>query len=177
MLLNLYIKGGGALIGVRDAINRHLRERQVPLIKFKPLSQVRDQWLAPTRLRAWLIGLFGLLALLVTLSGVVGVVSHNVSRRLRELGVRMAVGASPSDIVRSFLIAGLKLLIPGLLLGLALMLAGAPLLQTVLYQTRALNPVVYLLVAAVLSGAVLAAVYAPARKAARLEPRSVLHVE
>jgi ABC-type antimicrobial peptide transport system permease subunit len=129
------------------------------------------------RLRAVLIGLFGLLALVVTLSGVVGVVTYNISQRVREIGVHMAIGATPADIVGMFLAQGFKVYGLGLLLGLAMLLGGAPLIAPLLYATSPLSPAIYLVSALVLTLAVLMAMYLPARKASALSPVAALHFE
>jgi ABC-type antimicrobial peptide transport system permease subunit len=129
------------------------------------------------RLRAVLIGLFGLLALVVTLSGVVGVVTYNISQRVREIGIHMAIGASPLAVVRMFMAGGLKLYLAGLLLGLVLMLAMAPFLDPLLYETRTMDAGIYLLSACALALAVLGAIYLPARKAGALNPTEALHAE
>src|SRR5690606_8133074 len=88
----------GRLIGgiVRD-IQPHQSVESVA-----PLAAIQSDWLAPFSLRTLLIVLFGLLALVVTLSGVIGVVSYNIGQRVREIGVHMAVGANPGNVTRMF---------------------------------------------------------------------------
>ena len=124
-----------------------------------------------------LIALFGILALLVTLSGVIGVVSYNVSQRVREIGVHMAIGANPSNIMGMFIKQGLKIYACGLLLGLGLMLFTAPLLGPLLYQTAGFHTGIYLANIMLLTCAVLLAMYLPARKAAAMSPVTALHCE
>src|SRR5690606_7821885 len=143
----------------------------------KPLRDVQSAWLTPARLRATLIGLFGSLALVVTLSGVIGAVSYNVSQRVREIGIHMAIGATPTGVTRLFVVDGLKVYLAGVLLGMALMLTATPFLEPLLYQTAATDISVYLLSTLVLTLAVLVAVYLPASRAGAMSPAAALHGE
>ncbi len=121
--------------------------------------------------------MFGLLALAVTLSGVIGVVSYNISQRIREIGVHMAIGANAGNIVRMFITQGFKVYLVGLVTGLLLLLIGSSVIQPLLYETSALNPAVYLISATVLTFAVVIAMYLPARKASTMSPTEALHAE
>src|SRR5690606_37429967 len=107
-LLNLYIREDGAAQGLEEAVTRRFQRLapQVPPPVFRPLSAARDQWLAPFRLRAALIGLFAVLALAVTLAGVVGMVAFDAGQRRREIGIRAAIGATPGAIVATFMSEG-----------------------------------------------------------------------
>jgi putative ABC transport system permease protein len=113
----------------------------------------------------------------VTLSGVIGVVSYNVSQRIREIGIHMAIGANPQHIVRMFLAQGLRIHVAGLVLGLAMMLALASLLGGFLYRTHPFYPPVYAAILLVLTVTAIGAMYVPARRAGRLEPVNALHSE
>jgi predicted permease len=177
--LSLYLSSAGNpndVVSAITAIVRDLYPRQ-PVERTVALDSLKTEWMAPARLRAIAITLFGGLALIVTLSGVIGVVSCNVSRRLREIGIHMATGASPGNILNLFLIDGLKVYLAGLLLGLALMLAGAPLIEPFLYETAAMDLGIYLASTLVLTLAVLIALYLPARQASRMSPTAALHFE
>ncbi|MDR2214081.1 MAG: ADOP family duplicated permease, partial [Pseudomonadales bacterium] len=145
--LSLYVKGAGdpaVLTRALTTIVHDLNPRQ-PVERAVTLDTLKSEWLAPARLRAIAITVFGALALIVTFSGVIGVVSYNVNARRREIGIHLAAGATPGNILRLFLVDGLRIYAMGLLLGLALMLVLAPLLAPLLYQTAALDGVVYLL--------------------------------
>ncbi|HWK55317.1 MAG TPA: ABC transporter permease [Hyphomicrobiales bacterium] len=177
--INLYVKTTTDLRQTANAVAAIIQRLDPlqPIDAITPLDEVRDQWLAPTKLRTSLIAVFGVLALVVTLSGVIGVVSYNISQRVREIGVHMAIGAHPTGIMRLFIFQGLKIFLRGLLLGLALMLVAAPSIEPLLYETSAMNPLIYLASALVLSLTVLLALYLPARRAARMEPVSALRSE
>jgi predicted permease len=178
-LINLYVKTNGDWRQTADAVAAIVQRHDPlqPIDSITSLDEVKDQWLVPTRLRTGLIAAFGVLALLVTLSGVIGVVSYNISQRVREIGVHMAVGASPRGILRLFIGQGLKIYLLGLSLGLALMFLVAPLVEPLLYETPAFDIRLYCVSALVLSLAVLVALYLPARKASRMNPTAALHTE
>lgn len=177
--VNLYIKTRTDLLETAHAVAAIMQRLDPlqPIDSITPLDEVRSQWLAPTRLRTGLVAVFGILALVVTLSGVIGVVSYNIGQRVREIGVHMAMGASPASIRRLFIFQGLKIFLLGLLLGLMLMFAASPFIEPLLYETAALNPVVYLASALMLSLTVLLALYLPASRAARMDPVAALRSE
>jgi putative ABC transport system permease protein len=175
--VNLYVKSAANPADLATTIAAAVHEidpRQSVLIK--PLGEIKSAWLAPTRLRATLISLFGVLALIVTLSGVVGVVSYNISQRVREIGIHMAIGANPTNIQRMFIVQVLKIYLIGLALGCVAMFFAAPLLEPLLYQTTALDPAVYLASLMLLTISVLTAIYLPTRKASSLHPAAALHM-
>ncbi len=155
----------------------HRIDSQQAVDSVKTLEAIKAERLATPRLIAMLVGLFGLLALWVTLSGVIGVVSYNVSQRIREIGIHMAIGANPRHVVRMFLDQGLRIHAAGVLLGLAMMLLMASLLGGFLYRTNPFYPPVYLAILVVLTLTVLGAMYVPARRAGALEPVHALHNE
>lgn len=176
--VTLYLKtsaNAAVLAGTIANVVHEIDPRQSVLVK--PLTDIKSTWLAPMRLRATLIGLLGVLALIVTLSGVIGIVSYNISQRIREIGVHMAIGATPSRVARLFVADGLKVYAAGLLLGLALMVLAAPFLEPLLYETSVLDAGVYLISTLVLTLAVLGAIYLPASKAGAMSPVAALHGE
>ncbi len=177
--INLYVSTTADMSTVADNITDiiHGIDPGQAVTSILPLNEVKAQWLAPSRLRATLIAMFGVLALAVTLSGVVGVVSWNISQRVREIGIHMAIGANPARVRAIFLRDGAAVYVLGWLLGLLLLLLSLPVLEPMLYETRALNPGIFLASTAVLSLAVLLAMYIPARRAGGLAPMEALHHE
>src|SRR5690606_27393166 len=111
------------------------------------------------------------------ISGVIGVVSYNVSQRIREIGIHMAIGATPSRIVAMFVTQGLAVFGIGLAVGAALMIGGATNLGALLYRTSAYSPVIYTAAAALLGATVLAALAAPSIRASRFDPSAALRNE
>jgi predicted permease len=177
--LSLYVKSAGAPDALTNSITtivHQLNPRQ-PVERAVALDTLKAEWLAPMRLRAIAIVVFGALALIVTFSGVIGVVSYNVNQRRREIGIHLATGATPRNVVRLFLVDSVKVYGVGLLIGLALMLLLAPLLAPMLYETAAVDVTVYALSMLALTLVVFAAFYVPVRRAAALNPMEALHAE
>lgn len=123
---------------------------------------------------------FAVLALVLAFVGIFGVISYSVSRRVREIGIRMALGATRPDILRMVTVEGLKLAATGVVIG---MVAALVLTRVVsrftrlLYGVGAGDPLIMLTVSTMLIGAALLACYIPARRVARLEPTDSLRQE
>jgi putative ABC transport system permease protein len=132
---------------------------------------------ARRRFQTALVTAFALLALLLAAIGVYGVMSHMVTERSREIGVRLALGARSEDIVRMVLRTGIRLAVPGVAVGLAGAVALSGVLANFLFGVSSLDPAIYLGVAALLSLVALLAAYLPGRSAARLDPLAVLREE
>jgi putative ABC transport system permease protein len=152
-------------------------DKNLPVYDVSPLQQRVDKTLGTRRLAMAVLSVFAVVALLLALLGVYGVLSYSTSRRAHELGIRMALGAVPGDLIRMVLGSGLALTLVGLAVGLAGFLVLARLLSTVLYGVTPRDPVTIVAGVAVLaSGAILAA-YIPARRAARVDPVEALREE
>jgi putative ABC transport system permease protein len=132
---------------------------------------------ARRRFQTALVTAFALLALLLAAIGVYGVMSHMVTERSREIGVRLALGARPEDIVRMMLRSGIRLAVPGVAVGLVGAVALSGVLANFLFGVSSLDPAIYLCVAALLSLVAMLAAYLPGRSAARLDPLAVLRDE
>jgi len=130
--------------------------------------------LYPVRMGAVLLGFFGLLALVLASVGLYGVIAYSVSRRDREIGLRMAMGASPRDVVRLVVGGGMTLVAVGMAVGLVLAASGSRVLEGVLYGTSALDPLAFGGAALVLVAVALLANVLPAVRAARLDPLAAL---
>jgi len=121
-----------------------------------------------------LVLMLGTLAILLAVIGIYGVVAFAVSRRTQEMGIRMALGATRNDILRSLLVSGMRPVVAGLLAGLPLALAASPVLARVLFGAREWDPLVVSAVTALLTAAALAAMLDPALRAARSDPMQAL---
>ncbi len=139
-------------------------------------SQIRDSILA-RRLSVTLALGFALIALLIAAIGVYGVLSYSVARRTQEMGVRMALGAAPSQILGVVLLEGLKLAAAGAAAGVALSLIAGRLLASQLYGVSPADPMTLLAVVAALALTAVAACAAPAIRASRVEPAVALRYE
>jgi predicted permease len=155
----------------------HSMDPRQAVERIRTLEQIRSEWLAAPRLIASLIAALGALALLVTISGVIGVVSYNVSQRVREVGIHMAIGATPSRIVTMFVAQGLAVLAVGLGAGIGLMIAGASSLDALLYETSSSSLTVYATAALLLCLTVLGALAVPSVRASRFDPAAALRNE
>jgi putative ABC transport system permease protein len=148
-----------------------------PAARVRSLEQVRAESVAAPRLTTNLLGLFALLALAIAATGIGGVMALTVGQRRHEIGVRMAIGARPAEILRMILAQGLGLALVGVALGLVGALWLTQVLQQLLFEVTPTDPVTYAGVAAVLGLAALVACYIPARRAARVDPIVALRVE
>jgi predicted permease len=157
---------------MRDAV--HAIDPQQPVDQFRTLDQVRSSALAAPRLTAALIGVFALIALAVTATGLAGVIAFSVNQRSQEFGVRLALGASPSSILQMVLRQGLRLVVIGLVLGgiAAGLLGGA--IRALLFDTQPTDVATYAGVAFVLAAVALVACLMPARRASSVDPLIVL---
>ena len=152
---------------------RHVVARldsQLPVFGVRPLRDVRDASIAPQRLNAVLTGSFALLALALGAVGVAGVVSYAVIQRTPEMAIRMALGATPAQLVHLLTISGLRLCLVGLLAGLAGASALGRAAAGLLYQVRPGDPAILGGVVAVLLAAAALASWLPARRIARIDP-------
>jgi putative ABC transport system permease protein len=131
----------------------------------------------PSRMASAFFGLFGALGLLLAAVGLSGVLAYSVARRTKEIGVRMALGADPSDVLRMILGEGLALTLAGIVIGLLLALVLTRAVASFLYGVSALDPLTYLATTLLLVGVALLACYFPARRAARVDPMVALRRE
>jgi len=139
-----------------------------------PLTEKLALPLLPARITAWLFGFFGLLALLLAAIGIYGVMSFIVSRRTHEIGVRMALGAESSHVLRLTITQGLTLSLIGTVIGLSAALALTQSMKSMLYGVSATDPLTYMGVAVLLIGVSVLACYLPARRAAKISPMIAL---
>jgi len=157
---------------VRDAV--HALDATVPVPPPRPMEQVVSEAVGQPRFRAWLVGLFASAALLLAMVGLYGTIAFSVHQRTRELGLRMALGASPEQTTRLVLASGLKLAGVGAALGVAGAAAVTRVLATMLFGVGPTDPTT--LVMAPLSVIIVAGVacYLPARRVRRIEPLKAL---
>ena len=142
----------------------------LPVYNVRTMNEVIDGSLASRRFSAELVGVFAVMALLLASVGIYGLLAYMVGQRAHEIGVRMALGAMPSTIGKMIVSRGAGL--AGIGVGIGLLLSGimAPMISTVLYGVRPLDPEVFLGVPLILMVVALLASYIPARRAASVNP-------
>jgi predicted permease len=150
----------------------------LPVNEIAPMSAQIGATLAATRLASTLITIFGLVALLLASIGLYGVMAWTVSRRTREVGIRMALGAQPRDVLKLIIKQGMLLAISGVIIGLVAALIATRLIDTQqLYGVRAADPLTFAVIALLLTAVSLLACYVPARRATRVDPLKALRYE
>jgi len=144
---------------------------------FRTFSQIYSASLGSRRFNLILIGFFAIVTLLLATAGVFGVMAYSVSRRTREIGVRVALGARSRDILTMILGQGLGTIVIGIAIGLAGSLALTRTVESQLFGVTATDPLTFAAVVLLLVAAALLACYVPARRAARVDPMVALRYE
>src|SRR5499427_1227031 len=176
----------GSCVTVRTSLSATRLEPQIrreiqavdvnlPVFNVRAMNEVIDGSLASRRLSAELVGVFAVIALLLASVGIYGLLAYMVGQRAHEIGVRMALGATQSTIGRMIVGRGVGLAGIGVGVGLVMSGAMAPLIASLLYGVRPLDPEVFIAVPLILMAVVLLASYIPARRAARVNPIVALH--
>jgi len=129
------------------------------------------------RFRTMLFAIFAGLAVTLAVVGIYGVTAYSVTQRTREIGIRMAMGARAGDIRELVVLGGLRLTVIGVFVGLIGALIATRLLTTLLFETKATDPLTFLLVSVMLAAVTAIACYLPARRAARVDPVVALRSE
>ena len=155
----------------------HAVDPNVAMVAVKTMEQRMGVQLWPFRTLTWMFSICGCLALILATVGLAGVVIHAVSRRVREFGVRLSIGATPRDLTRDVLVSSTRMLIPGVTIGLLLAAGVAQLVRFMFIGVNVLNPTTYLIVAVIQVVIVVIACIGPAIRASRIDPLTALRAE
>ncbi|HEX6464151.1 MAG TPA: ABC transporter permease [Vicinamibacterales bacterium] len=175
----LTVRTAGDAMALAEPLTRGVRDLdpELPLANVRTLDQVAGSALATRRFTLVLVASFGIASLFLALVGVYGVMAQGVGQRIREFGVRQALGARPADIFRLVVSGGFGIAIAGIVAGIAIVLPVTRLIRSLLFRTSPSDPATLSGVAAALLIAALAASFIPARRATRVDPASALRQE
>jgi putative ABC transport system permease protein len=152
-------------------------DQDLPVFEIRTMEQRVLESLTPRRFAMYLLGIFAAVALALSAVGIYGVMAQSVTQRTHEIGIRMALGAEPRDVLRLVVGQGMALAAIGLVTGVAAALGLTRWMSRLLFGVRPTDPLTFLAVAAVLAAVALAACYLPARRATRVNPVEALRHE
>ncbi len=162
-------------VAIRQAV--HSIDKDLPVTDVATMPAMIDKSVAQPRFRTFLLGLFAAMALVLAATGIFGVISYSVSRRTNEIGIRVALGASRSAILRMVLRETLVLTFAGMAIGIPCALAGSHLVVHMLFGVTAYDPATIGVVTLALAAVAALAGYLPARRAMRVDPVVALRFE
>jgi putative ABC transport system permease protein len=148
-----------------------------PVYDVQTLEQLVSQSIAPRRFAMLLLGAFAIVALLLGAIGIYGVISYTMNRRTHEIGIRMALGAQRHDVLALVVRQGMRLALIGVGAGLAGALAATRALQSLLFEVKPFDSLIFLLVTLTLTAVAFVACWLPARRAAKIDPMEALRYE
>ncbi|HEX7296323.1 MAG TPA: ABC transporter permease [Pyrinomonadaceae bacterium] len=177
--MTLVIRTDGEPSAIAPAVQREIRslEPNQPVSDVRTMNQVMSEWVARSRFNTLLLGLFAGLATLLSAVGIFGVMNYSVALRTREIGLRLAVGAQPRQVLLLILKQGFWLTIVGVILGLAAASALTRLLSGLLFGVAAIDVTTFATISLLLVVVSLLACYLPARRAMRIDPLNALRYE
>jgi putative ABC transport system permease protein len=152
-------------------------DNTLAIYSVRTLDEYLSASVAQPRFNTLLLGIFAAVALILTTVGLYGVMSYTVTQRTHELGIRMALGAKPADVLKLILRQGMGLTLMGIVLGLAGAFALTRVAESLLFGVSATDPLTFLMVSAFLLGVALVACLVPARRATRVDPMVALRYE
>mgnify|MGYP001059968130 CR=1 FL=1 len=152
-------------------------DKSLPIFDIKPMRERIGQTASRMRYSALLLGVFAFIALALASVGIYGVMSYGVAQRTHEIGIRIALGARPVEVVALVVRRGMTLTLAGIIVGLAAALALSRTLSSLLYGIRPTDPATYALLALLLGAVAFLASYLPAQRAAKVDPLEALRAE
>jgi putative ABC transport system permease protein len=152
-------------------------DKDQPVSSIKPMESMVSASVARPRFYLLLLAIFAALALVLAAVGIYGVLSYSVTQRMHEIGIRLALGAKPSDVIKLIVGQGMTLALIGVAIGLIAAFGLTRLMTSLLYGVSATDPWIFAVLALLLAGVALLASYVPARRATRVDPMIALRYE
>jgi putative ABC transport system permease protein len=152
-------------------------DADLPLYSIRTMNERLAESVAPQRFTLLLMSIFAIVAIALAAIGIYGVMSYNIAQRTHEIGIRMAIGAKTSDVLKMFVRQGMVLAASGMAIGLGAALALTRLMTSLLYGVSVRDPLTFFIVILLLAIVALAACYIPARRAMKVDPMVALRYE
>lgn len=177
--MNIVVRGASDPASLATAVRQSIRaiDPDEATSTFRTMEDVVSSSAASDRFNTLLLGAFAAIALLLTAAGIFGVLSYLVTQRTREIGLRMALGAHPRDVLRVIVGHGLRLVLLGMAIGVAGALVVTRWMSSVLFDVKPTDSLTFAAVALVLGAVAFLAAYIPARRAMRVDPMVALRYE
>jgi len=161
--------------GLRRIVSE--QDRETPVSEVAPFEQLVSESLAPRRIATIMLGIYSAMAFALAAIGIYGVLTHATSRRAREMGIRLALGAEPKNLLRMVVRQGMVLVLIGAVGGMVLAFALTRFIASLLYQVSPTDPASFTLAAGLLVAVALTACFFPARRATKVDPIKALREE
>jgi predicted permease len=176
---NFVVRTTGNPLALSNTVKQEMREVESsqPILDVRSMEQVMSQSIAPQQFNMLLLGLFAAIGLILAGIGIYGVISYAITQRTHEIGIRMALGARPQDVLRLVLSQGLILSLIGVGLGIGGAFALTRLMSSLLFGVSTTDPLTFTVTALALIGVALGACFVPARRATRVDPMVALRYE
>ncbi|HTG17944.1 MAG TPA: FtsX-like permease family protein, partial [Blastocatellia bacterium] len=178
-LMRLVVRTDAEPMNLVSALRREVLDvdKDQPFTEIKSMKQFISESVFRRRFNTVLLGIFASVALVLAVVGIYGVMSYSVMQRTREVGIRMALGATARDVLSMIVGQGMKLSLAGVGIGLAAAFALTRVMRTLLFGVSATDTLTYVVVASLLAAMSLVACYVPARRATRVDPMEALRYE